>query len=358
MSTWQRLGVVVVVWMTLGFVAVDTAGFAATADLQTFEFRKGIVLGLFHQDPSINYRKDIDDIAALGCNSISLSFVLFQDDYDSSFIYVKPGRTAPDERIRESILYARQKGMRVMLFPYLLLENPSDGKWRGALAPKDEDAWWESYQAHMVHYAQIAQECGAELLSIGSELASMEKHVERWRELIKQCRNLYGGMLTYTANWDHRDLAFWDDLDLLAVSSYFEIAESKDPTLEELIEGWEPFVEDLKSWHARTAKGKPMIFAEVGYPSVDGAAEHPWDYTQPDPVDVEEQALCYEAFRHVWTGSDFLGGVYFYAWFEEGGPNDRNYTPKGKPAEVIIRDWYTSMDSPTTSTVAQSGVDG
>lgn len=352
---WQSNFVRTIILVGL-FTFVKPFSHAGPANMADFEFRKGIVLGLFHSNPKLSYKKDIDDIAALGCNSISLSFVLFQDDYDSDFIYVKPGRTAPDDRIRESILYARKKGMRVMLFPYLLLENPSENKWRGALKPKDREAWWQSYYAHTMHYAQIARECGAESLSIGSELSSMEKDVEKWKELIKQIRATYGGMLTYTANWDQRDIAFWDDLDYLAVSCYFEISETDDPTLEHLVEGWKPFYDELEKWHARVSKGKPMIFAEVGYPSIDGASQHPWDYTKPDPVDIEEQSLCYQAFRQTWDGKPFLGGVYFYAWFEKGGPNDRNYTPKGKPAEKIIRDWYASMGAPASAPAASRGV--
>jgi len=30
-------------------------------------------------------------------------------------------------------------------------------------------------------------------------------------------------------------------------------------------------------------------------------------------------------------------GVYFFDWFEEGGPEDSSYSPRGKPALEVIR---------------------
>jgi len=332
---------------------------AAVANVKDFEFRRGMVLGMFHSNPHISYRTDVEEIYELGCDSISLSFVLFQDDYDSNTIYAKDDRTAPDYRIRETILLAREHGMKVMLFPYLLLDNPSEGKWRGAIAPTDREAWWKSYNEKMVHYAEIAEACGVESFSIGSELSSMDmtRDLQHWRDLIKQIRSVFSGMITYTANWDHRDIPFWDDVDYLAVSCYFEIAKTRNPTLEDLITGWKPYKKDLDEWYARTAKGRPMIFAEIGYPSIDGGAMHPWDYTKPDPADPQEQFLCYEAFRKTWENCPYLGGVYFYAWFEKGGPQDRSYTPKGKPALEVIRSWYAkSASSPTTDTLALQAV--
>ena len=84
----------------------------------------------------------------------------------------------------------------------------------------------------------------------------------------------------------------------------------------------------------------------LGYASQDGCARYPWDYTKNNPVDLEEQRLCYEAFRKVWEDVPFIGGVFFYAWFEEGGPEDTHYTPKGKPALKIVQDWFGGAKSP------------
>jgi len=35
-----------------------------------------------------------------------------------------------------------------------------------------------------------------------------------------------------------------------------------------------------------------------------------------------------------------LEGVYFYLWWGAGGPEDKDYTPRGKGAEAVIRDWF------------------
>ncbi|MCX7013681.1 MAG: hypothetical protein NTW86_14190 [Candidatus Sumerlaeota bacterium] len=313
---------------------------AAVATMENFPFHKGMVLGLFHEDPNISYESALDEIIALGCDSVSLAVVIFEDDYNSSFLYEKTGRTAPDFRIRETVNLARARGLRVMLFPYVLLTAASEGKWRGALDPKDPGMWWQSYTSHLLRFAKIAQDCGAESLSIGSELASMEKYDREWRALIHEIRNTYGGMLTYTANWDHRDLTFWDELDYLSMSSYFELTKKPNPTLDDLTQGWKPFYDDIVSWYQRTAKGRPLVMAEVGYTSQQGTSQYPWDYTRDVPVNLEEQKLCYEAFRKVWDGAPFIRGVYFYCWFEEGGPNDAHYTPRGKPALDVVKDWF------------------
>jgi hypothetical protein len=310
-----------------------------------FPFAKGMTLGLYHQDPDISYERDLDEIAALGCDWVSLAVVFFQDDYDSSFMYARTGRTAPDFRIRETIDAAHERGLKVVLFPYVLLADASEGKWRGAIAPKDLGSWWRSYQSHILRYAQIAEEHGAEAFFVGSELSSMDHYSDRWRGVIREVRKVYSGKLSFSANWDKREIDWWDALDFIAMSCYFELADSTEPTMEEIVERWQPYFDEIEEWHGRVGNGKPLIMSEVGYHSRDGVAQYPWDYTKASPIDLEEQKLCYEAFRKVWAGAPFLNGVFFYAWFEEGGPDDPNYTPRGKPALDVIRDWYRGDSS-------------
>ena len=35
-----------------------------------------------------------------------------------------------------------------------------------------------------------------------------------------------------------------------------------------------------------------------------------------------------------------LAGALFWNWWGPGGPEDRWYTPKGKPAEAVLRRWF------------------
>ena len=53
--------------------------------------------------------------------------------------------------------------------------------------------------------------------------------------------------------------------------------------------------------------------------------------------------MCFEAFIAVWDKHPQLEGVYFYEWWGKGGETDTHYTPKGKPAEKVIRRWYKEI---------------
>ena len=83
-----------------------------------------------------------------------------------------------------------------------------------------------------------------------------------------------------------------------------------------------------------------FIFTEVGYPSLDGGAVNPWDYTQVTAVDLEEQRRAFSAFIKSWNGVEQLGGVFFWDWYGKGGAKDRRYTPRGKPAADEIKRWF------------------
>jgi hypothetical protein len=321
---------------------------SSTLDPRSSTFEKGIALGLYSADPDHSYVAEIEEIAALGADSVSLIVVWMQGDIASTEIRSVPGRTVSEERLVEALRAAERLNLHTLVFPIVLLEKASEGEWRGRLAPVDLDAWFASYGAKITALAQIAEREGAESFSIGSELSSLEKNSGRWRELIAAVRARFSGRLTYTANWDHlRTIDFWSELDFVGVSAYFELATANDTPEDWLTGAWEIHRDRLLDWHAQDVPEMPLVITEVGYASQDGIAQHPWNYTLNGPLDLEEQRQCYAAFIRAWDGVESFRGVYFYEWGGDGGgSSDTSYTPKGKPAEDLIRAWFTRGEVP------------
>lgn len=301
---------------------------------------RGVALGLFAQEEDYDYQKPLQEIAALGATDVAISAVYWQTTVRSADLRAIPGWTSSDAALRRAIRAARAAGLRVMMFPILRIAEPEAGQWRGTITPEDEDAWWRSYSALMLHLARLAQDEGAASLAIGSELVSRERSRLRWLELIDRVRVAAPTLLlVYSANWDHfRAVSFWDAVDVVGVTGYFEIAKRLDATEEEMVAAWAPIRLDLERFSKEL--GRPIVITEVGYPSLDGGAMWPWDETRRAAVDHEEQRRAYAAFVRAWAGTRFLDGVYFWNWFGEGGPASADYTPRAKPAARVLASFY------------------
>lgn len=247
--------------------------------------------------------------------------------------------TPGDEALRRTIRGAHRRGMSVLLMPIVYVDHMEEGEWRGTIDPPDWRAWFDSYGGMILRYARLAEEEHAAILSVGSELCSTEHRRGDWSALIGEVRSVYGGRVTYSSNWDHREaLAFADLLDYVGMNGYFELSPDPEAGVEGLARAWAPIVREVEDW--RRGTGRPLLLTEVGYPSRTGSASNPWDYTAPGDPDPEAQARAYRAFLRAWTGIPGLAGVYFYMWWGEGGPADTGYTPRGKPAEDILRKWF------------------
>ncbi len=305
---------------------------------------KGFALGLFSKEKGYNYKKDLMELKATGVNSVLLNVSWYSYDIRSNEIEPRPRDgekefTVPDAELAQIIREARQLGLSVLIFPYLRFDVRKPKEWRGVLAPKDFSLWAKNYENFILHYARLAQSTGAEFFSVGSELGSLEEKTDFWKGLIRKVRKVYPGKLTYSANWDHfTHPTFWSDLDLLAITAYHKLSSSKNPSPEEMARKWSEL--KLKTLAMLGKFGKKFIITEVGYPSLDGAAKAPWNYLAKEPVDLEEQAMCYRAFVQAWKDTSGLLGVYWWVWYGAGGPTDNSYTPRGKPALQVVREWY------------------
>ncbi len=286
------------------------------------------------------YKKSIDEIAAVGADTVLLVVDARQENGESSRIYLDMRMTPTPDQLGALIRHAKERKLRVILMPIVLLDNPTGNEWRGTLAPRSWDDWFDSYRDMIGHFAWIAQGTGVDMLVVGSELVSSEKLPEQWDKTIRSVREIYHGLLTYSSNWDHYTaVPFWNELDLIGMNSYWKMGKDHNVTVPQIKARWGEIQRDLKPFVEKT--GKPLMFLEVGWCSLANAAHEPWDYTKvSEPIDLDLQRRLYEAFFEAWYGKPWLGGFSIWEWPPgDGGAEDRGYTPENKPAEKVLRRW-------------------
>lgn len=318
---------------------------------------RGMTLPLHSKKPSFDYGPWLRELPELGVNFVCVSVHIYQEHGDSLRPERHPTMTPSDGTIRRVLKEARALGLEIALLPIVLLSKPRGNDWRGNLSPPDLQGrvrsdprygapdwktWFRGYRAAISHYARLAEEFRVSVFSVGSELSSTEGQVAEWEQVLREVRQRFSGELTYSANWDHyENVKIWPKLDFIGLSAYYELAETKTPSLVELKRAWKRVQLQILRWR-REAKLEelPLLFTEVGYPSIDGCASKPWNYTLKNEVDVREQALCYQAFVETWNGRPELAGAIFYEWWGRGGRLDTGYTPRGKPAQHVLSGWF------------------
>ena len=322
---------------------------------------RGVALGLFASDPGYDYGHLLDEIQATGASDVLIAVVWAQQRVDSARVHRShrpTTTTANDATVLRTLRQARDRSLRVTLFPIVRLEEHRADEWRGRIAPlAGVDAWFSSYSDYLLVMADLAQQGGAQRLSVGSELLSMERHERHWRALIARVRGRFDGALLYSANWDHYEpLRFWDALDAIGVTAYFELApdprNNKSNDDDDLLRAWVAPRRALLDFARR--QRKPLVLTEVGYPSRTTAAWHPWDETARADLDVALQARLYRAFCASWKHTD-VAGFYVWNWFGFGGDNDGGYTPRGKPAAQALARCLAdkAWDGPMSATTAR-----
>ena len=309
------------------------------------------------------YEKYIDEIAATGADTVCLVVSGHQESGSSTSIFVDLRKNPSDKRLKELLAYCRKgdskaerPAMKVVLMPIVLLDHPKGEEWRGSIEPSDWDRWWANYTGFVLHYAKVAQAAGVEVFMIGSELVSTETQAERWRELIDKVRAEYKGRLAYSANWDHyRPITFWAQLDMIGMTTYYDLTGGKEPTVERLKESWRPLKNKILEWRNANYPKHPIIFTEVGWPNQTTCAQYPWDYYRAkDKPDPEAQANCFEAFFETWMDEPAVAGYLVWEWRnhpgQATGPEDTSYVPCGKPAEKVIGKHYRAARSARATT--------
>lgn len=236
---------------------------------------------------------------------------------------------------------ARSKGVESILKPHLWVR----GQWPGVISMKNEadwEVWLQQYSEFILYFAQYAQSHKIPILCIGTELEMTSGREKDWRKLIAEIRKVYSGQLTYAANFtEYEKVKFWDALDYIGIQAYFPLADKSNPSLRTLKNSWEKKIKEIEKVQQRFQK--PVIFTEIGYCNTVDAAVEPWVWPNErknSELSEEVQALCYQAFFETAWKKDWLAGVYFWKWYPQPKDRDPDFTPQGKKAEKLMKQYF------------------
>lgn len=339
-----RLGALAL--LTLGLLAGARAAPPAALPGRGVPFHKGVVYSSWdgtYPHPEA-WRAHLDEFQAWGVEWIEVMTFAHQPAVDGPHIQVMPAARWPAQFVDE----ARRRGFRILLKPHVWSRQFYDGskRWRGSIQMDDDAewaAWFHQYERFIVREAQQAAKHGVELFSVGLEYVHATKpaHSARWRALIQKVRRVYPGRLTYAADGNHElaHVDFWYALDAIGVDAYFSLGQGTHAAA--LAAGWVPHLARLEALATRF--GKPVIFTEAGYPSVEGATASPWRWPSgQETADPLLQARAYQALMVACTGRPWCRGVFWWKLYErpESTPQTHDYTPRGKPALQVLLRWY------------------
>lgn len=314
----------------------------------------------------------LDALVELGVDHLAVIPSFFQRRLgDTDFVW-RGGRDDVDATTRAAIRLARERGLRVLLKPHLWLESrdPETDTWRGNILPEDDawPAWRRAYREAILSYARLAAEENVVAISIGSELTALAlARPQFWRGLAADVREAFPGRVTYAANWDREveAIEWWDAVDSVGVDAFWPLADAPEERLDlELCRERLDAVRERLAEFARD-HDRPVLITEIGYRSARGAAWRPWEWPDDDrrPADPELQATLYRCIAEVLTpvatdrasstpppgataeaaAHRWLVGAYVWNWHADlsrGGPANADFTPRGKPAEAILKSWF------------------
>ncbi len=315
---------------------------------------RGFAISLHHTEHLHLYLQAIDEMVELGFNCLEVTTPVFQTNGQAQEIHIKTGPGGGPERWQLVALlhHASQRRLTTALMPQILFTAPRGNEWRGKIHPAQWDPWWKHYQRVIDYFLDVANEASVDIFCVGSELLSTERQAHRWTRLIQHTRRRFGGQLTYSTNWDHYHIpTIWRDLDMIGISGYWDLSVGTgqgSPTLDQLTHRWQNIRRKVLSFAA--AHRRPILFTEIGYPSLPWAIKDPWNYIRNGQVNADHraQAMGYASFLTAWDDllrhqhdPTQLRGVFFYAWdpYHHGGEQDTGYGVRGKPALDLLKHW-------------------
>jgi hypothetical protein len=297
---------------------------------------RGMVVNSFNVPPATMVT-ELRRIKSLGVNTAAVYINLFVATKYGNAVQRDPVLTPSDDQLRTFVTIAHAEGLDVTFTP-ILYSKAEPELWRGVFTPSDPNAFFLSWRGTIGHYASLAQKTGVKMLAIGSEQRSLHGYADQWRQVAADVRARFGGLVTYHSGKDAGPdvVPFWDAVDVVSISGYYTLTKNPRPTYDELLWIWvSQYLPYVRSIHEAT--GKPVIFAEIGYISADSSTANPARGRRGGVYNPKLQSDAYAAVMDAFAHESWFKGLAWFRWDIGSVVNDTSYTPRGKPAEALLK---------------------
>lgn len=300
----------------------------------------GITFAPFAKRGTLTTKESKESLKAMkertNCNCVLLAPAAVQANAYATTIDYKSEYTLSDEEITDTVNYAKELGLKVVLKPTL---NCLDGTWRAHINFFDEDVpcepkwcdWFEAYTDFQMHYAKLANDIKVDMFIPGCEMVMTDRRQDEWRCLISKLREVYSGPISYNCDkYQEHNVKWWDCVDAISSSGYYPIYD-----WEKQLDRIEKVVKEFN---------KPFFFAEAGCMSVKDSNLVPNNWETTGAYDGQGQANWYKEMFSKCKERDFVQGMILWSWdadlYDEDHIKDfKDYNIYLKEAESIVSNW-------------------
>jgi hypothetical protein len=258
------------------------------------------------QQTWLSAQQVVNYVVGLGSNAIAISFPFYTSGPDSSEVAAGPQTPSP-AKMALLVHEARLAGLRTTLRPILderTLSPTND--WRGGIRPASKTEWFVHYRALLAPYLRMAQAEHVDTFILGVELNSIQNRPD-WSQVIADARSMYGGELSYDANYDRFVVQARNPaVDSIGIDAYFPVKLPNTATAGQIAAAWNGWLD-----RGRTGPLPDILFSEVGIVPRQGAFRAPANYERAGILDARIQPTWYEAVCEV-ARERHLTGIYFW----------------------------------------------
>jgi hypothetical protein len=292
--------------------------------------------------------KAIEPVISINANWVTLMpFAFMKSTSDTTIVYNDKRQWWGErkEGIEKTALSFHKKNIKIMLKPQIWIAR---GDFTGHIKMASEKKWLaleSNYEKFIIDYAKIAEATRSEIFCIGTELNMfVSNRPTFWSKLINKIRKVYKGKITYAENWDtYKNVTFLAELDYIGIDAYFPLNAEKTPSIKAISTAWKPLKKELASISKKY--NRKILFTEFGYQSKDFTAKEPWDHASNSAINLKAQENSLAVLFASFWNQDWFAGGFLWKWYdnheEAGGVSDSDYTVQNKPAEKIVKTFYS-----------------
>ena len=271
-----------------------------------------------------------EDVKRLNLNVVTLPILVNANSLTDSNPYVVEQSL---NKVKEVVPQLTKVGVKIILEPYPYIDDGKgiETEWN----PDNKEQWFESWGNILNDLGIYAENNKVYGIYIASNLVRLEHETQNWIDLINNFRSVYSGKVIYrtnywvTASWATELKEAYDNklnndlfglVDIIAISSYFELTDKINPSVEDLKENiynvslygrGQNIYEEIKAFNEKW--NKPIMFGELGIPPYETAPSQPWNNQFNTEYNEDIQANWFKAWYEVFSPNDWFLGFSIYA---------------------------------------------